>query len=55
MSKTTTCCVDDEWKCIMECAIVEMHNGNALAKFEQPLNKLMGGIVNGIVTMWVVW
>ncbi len=40
MPKTTTCCVDDEWKCIVEC-LVKMH--------EQPLNKLLGGIVNGTI------
>jgi len=30
-------CVDDKWKCIVEC-LVEMH--------EQPLNKLLGGIAS---------
>jgi hypothetical protein len=28
---------------------MEMHIGNALAKFNEPLNKLLGGIANGTI------
>jgi hypothetical protein len=42
VSKTTTCCVDDEWKCIVEC-LVKIH--------EQPLNKLLGGIIIETIAM----
>ncbi len=45
VSKTTTCCVDDEWKCIVEC-LVKIH--------EQPVNKLLGGIVNGTIAMQLI-
>jgi hypothetical protein len=28
---------------------MEMHSGNALAKFDKPLNKLLGGIASGTI------
>ncbi len=42
MSKTITCCMDDEWKCTMD-----MHSGNAMIGLERPLIQFLGGIAHG--------